>query len=303
MAELRNMAGVRRFRKTVSAVPSLFTTGNIFCGFYSVMESLAGAQSLALGDAARAAEHFDRAAINIGLSVLFDFLDGRIARMTGATSEFGLELDSLADVLSFGVAPALLAYCWGYGLPELHKVAWAVSFIFVVCGALRLARFNVQSRQPNPKLPPKDPAEKKAFVGMPTPASASLIASIVHFWPTPISHTEPVRVPGTSHSLDYRALAVMLLMVVACLSFLMVSTIRYSSLKGFGARTYGPRVLIIGLALMVLLVWFYSRWTLLIFSSIYASHGVLGKFLSALRAARRQSPAERATPEPDKPAP
>lgn len=302
MAEMRNMAGARRFRKTVSAVPSLFTTGNIFCGFYSVMESLAGAQSLALGDAAKAAEHFDRAAINIGLSVLFDFLDGRIARMTGATSEFGLELDSLADVLSFGIAPALLAYCWGYGhgLPELHKMAWAVSFLFVVCGALRLARFNVQSRQLNPKLPPKDPAEKKAFVGMPTPASASLIASIVHFWPTPISHTEPLSIPGIGHSLDHRAMAIALLMLVACLSFLMVSTIRYSSLKGFGARTYGPRALIIGLALMVLLVWFYSRWTLLLLSGIYASHGVLGRFWSALRAARRQSPAERASPEPDK---
>ena len=94
--------------------------------------------------------------------------------MAGATSEFGIELDSIADVLSFGLAPALLAYAWGYGqIAGLHKVAWAVSFLFIICGALRLARFNVQARQPKPDLPPKNPkVDKKAFVGMPIPAAA-----------------------------------------------------------------------------------------------------------------------------------
>jgi len=167
-AQARRMR--HRFRKGVFIIPSLFTTANIFCGFFSVMESLAGVRDLSIGQALTAAEHFDRAAINIGFAALFDFLDGRIARLTGATSEFGIELDSIADVLSFGIAPALLAYSWGYGqVPQLHKLAWAASFIFVICGALRLARFNVQARQPKPNLPPKNPkVDRKAFVGLPT---------------------------------------------------------------------------------------------------------------------------------------
>jgi CDP-diacylglycerol--serine O-phosphatidyltransferase len=133
----------QRFRKGVFVIPSLLTTANIFCGFYSVMESLAGIKALALADQSRgldfvidpgfltaATEHFDRAAIVIGFAALFDLLDGRVARMTNATSEFGLELDSIADVISFGIAPALLAFAWGYGqVPELHNVGWAASFL------------------------------------------------------------------------------------------------------------------------------------------------------------------------------
>src|SRR5215216_5528918 len=185
----------RPSRKAVYVIPSLLTTANIFCGFYSVMESLSGVRWLAAATGTAgssdpaafshaislAADHFDRAAINIGFAALFDLLDGRIARMTNTTSEFGIELDSIADVVSFGVAPAVLAYTWGYGqIPELNKFAWAASFLFLICGALRLARYNVQARQPNPNLPPKNPKEKKAFVGMPIPAGAYLIAAIVH---------------------------------------------------------------------------------------------------------------------------
>jgi CDP-diacylglycerol--serine O-phosphatidyltransferase len=145
-------------RKAVYVIPSLLTTANIFCGFFSVMEALAGAQFLSLGEIGLATEHFDRAAVNIGFAVLFDFLDGSVARLAGATSEFGIELDSIADVISFGIAPAVLAYAWGYGKTDgLHKIAWAASFIFVICGALRLARFNVQARQPKSNLPIKNP--------------------------------------------------------------------------------------------------------------------------------------------------
>ncbi|HSB12024.1 MAG TPA: CDP-alcohol phosphatidyltransferase family protein, partial [Blastocatellia bacterium] len=155
----------QRFRKGVFVVPSLLTTANIFCGFYSLMESIAGAKALAglpgagvdfvySGAVSEATQHFDRAAITIGFAWLFDALDGRVARMTNATSEFGLELDSIADVVSFGIAPALLAFAWGYGqVPELHNVGWAASFLFVICGALRLARFNVQARRPHAGLP------------------------------------------------------------------------------------------------------------------------------------------------------
>jgi CDP-diacylglycerol--serine O-phosphatidyltransferase len=260
------------------------------------MESLAGAQFLSLGQVGAATEHFDRAAVNIGFAVLFDFLDGRIARLTGATSEFGIELDSIADVISFGIAPAVLAFTWGYGhIAGLHKVAWAASFIFVICGALRLARYNVQARQPKPNLPIKNPkAEKKAFVGMPIPAGACLIAAIVHFTPTPLSHRADLRVPFLAFTLNETTFAVGLIILVSCLAFLMVSTIRYSSFKNIGSPNYGPRILILGIALVVLAIWFYSQWSLLIISTLYASHGLVAKFVSLIKP-RRASAIDQST--------
>lgn len=288
----------RGFRKGVFVIPSLLTTANIFCGFYSVMESLAGIKelahalppgaldvtmSLALG---AATEHFDRAAIVIGFAALFDLLDGRVARMTNATSEFGLELDSIADVISFGVAPAVLAFAWGYGqMPELHNVGWAASFLFVICGALRLARFNVQARRPHSNLPPKNPKiDKKAFVGMPIPVGATMIASITHFSPEPLGYG------GSTHIwslwIHPQAYSIALLVLVVCLAFLMISTLRYSSLKNIGVGNRNPRILIIGLALVVTLIWFYSRWVLLIISTVYVSHGVLAKLWSLVKPRR-----------------
>ena len=273
-------------RKAVYVIPSLLTTANIFCGFFSVMESLAGAQFLSLGETGSATEHFDRAAVNIGFAVLFDFLDGSVARLAGATSEFGIELDSIADVISFGIAPAVLAYTWGYGKTEgLHKIAWAASFIFVICGALRLARFNVQARQPKSNLPIKNPkAEKRAFVGMPIPAGACLIAAIVHFTPRPLSQRADLQI--FAWNVDDRAFAVGLIILVACLAFLMVSTIRYSSFKNVGSPRYHPRVLILCIALLVLAIWFYSQWSLLVISTLYASHGLIAKFWSMVKPRR-----------------
>jgi CDP-diacylglycerol--serine O-phosphatidyltransferase len=287
----------QRFRKGVFVIPSLLTTANIFCGFYSVMESLAGVKALALvpppgidlvysGAVSAATEHFDRAAIVIGFAALFDLLDGRVARMTNATSEFGLELDSIADVISFGIAPALLAFAWGYGqMPDLHNVGWAASFLFVICGALRLARFNVQARRPHPNLPPKNPkVDKKAFVGMPIPVGATMIASITHFSPRPLGYGEQTHL--WSLWIGPQAYATALLILVVCLAFLMISTLRYSSLKNIGVGNRNPRILIIGLALVVVLIWFYSRWVLLIISTVYVSHGVLAKLWSLLKPRR-----------------
>jgi CDP-diacylglycerol--serine O-phosphatidyltransferase len=311
----RNQADIQarrlrqRFRKGVFVIPSLLTTANIFCGFYSVMESLAGARFLALvglsngsehlGPTAIAAatEHFDRAAITIGFAALFDLLDGRVARMTDTTSEFGLELDSIADVVSFGIAPALLAFAWGYGeIPDLHNVGWAASFLFVICGALRLARFNVQARRPHTNLPPKNPkVDKKAFVGMPIPVGATMIASLTHFSPRPVGYV------GESHLLSFsigpRFYSTALLVLVVCLAFLMISTLRYSSFKNLGVGNRNPRILIIGLALFVTLIWFYSRYVLLILATVYASHGVIAKIWSLLRP--RRAPAERGDIEMD----
>lgn len=288
LPEARRPVKRRRDRKVVLMVPSIVTTGNIFCGFLSVTESLAGSQALSLGHVTAATEHFDRAAISIGLSYLFDFLDGRIARMTGTTTEFGVELDSIADVLSFGIAPALLAYTWGYGtLPQFHKIGWAISFVYLICGALRLARFNVQARQPNPKLPPKNPkVDKKAFVGMPIPAGAALIAAITHFTPTPFiaGYQASVTFAGQEIGVGQRIMAIGLLILTGCLAFLMVSTIRYSSFKGgAGVQRYHPRVLFLALTLLVLAIWLYSRWFLLGLAVLYVAHGVIGKIWGMLR--------------------
>jgi CDP-diacylglycerol--serine O-phosphatidyltransferase len=294
----------RTDRKLVFAVPSLLTTGNIFCGFYSITESLLGSQAFALHDISSATEHFDRAAINIGFAYLFDALDGRIARMTGATTEFGVELDSIADVASFGIAPALLAFAWGYGtIPQLHKIAWAVSFVFVVSGALRLARFNVQARGHNQTAALKNrKIDKKAFVGMPIPAGAALIAAIVHFWPVPLVATDlSFSLAGRTVAVDSMTLGIALLILTACLAALMVSTIRYSSFKGVGAGKYHPRVLVLGLTLLVVAIWFYSRWSLLILSSVYVLHGVVGKAWSLMRAWRRGGGSDRARLELDEP--
>jgi CDP-diacylglycerol--serine O-phosphatidyltransferase len=294
-----------KLRKAVFLVPSLFTVGNIFCGFYSVTESLAGAQALSLHDLATATEHFDRAAINIGFAYLFDGLDGRIARMTHASTEFGVELDSIADVVSFGIGPAILAFTWGYGMmPQLHKIAWAVSFLFLICGALRLARFNVQAHKPAPKLVSGNPkTDKKAFVGMPIPAGAALIAAIVHFTPMPISSRTgfSFSIAGQPIVLDSVVFGGAMIFLVAFLGFLMVSTIRYSSFKGMGARRYHPRVLFLGLTLVILAIWFYSRWTLLLLAVTYVSHGLLSKLWSVSRFFRRRKggPGEQARLELD----
>jgi CDP-diacylglycerol--serine O-phosphatidyltransferase len=293
---------MRRSRKAVYVIPSLLTTGNIFCGFYSMMESLAGMKWLALapfsnvdtyvGDNAiqMAADHFDRAAITIGFAALFDLLDGRVARMTNTTSEFGIELDSIADVVSFGLAPAVLAFAWGYGqVPDLRNIGWAASFLFLICGALRLARFNVQARQHNPNLPPKNPkVDKKAFVGLPIPFGAAMIASLAHFSPTPVAYITDKQIlfAGQTITISPQVFATGLAVIVILLAFLMVSTLRYSSFKNVGVGNRNPRILILAIALVVLAIWFQSRWALLIISTIYVAHGIIGKLWSLVKPRR-----------------
>jgi CDP-diacylglycerol--serine O-phosphatidyltransferase len=301
---------MRRSRKAVYVIPSLLTTANIFCGFYSIMESLRAVSAIGLGtysgdllngfisesQVALATEHFDRAAITIGFAALFDLLDGRVARMTNTTSEFGIELDSIADVVSFGLAPAVLAFAWGYGqVPDLRNVGWAASFLFLICGALRLARFNVQARQTKPNLPPKNPkVDKKAFVGLPIPLGAAMIASLVHFSPRPVTEIKTIQPPfsGQLLSVNAQLLATAFAALVICLAFLMVSTLRYSSFKNVGTQKTNPRVLILALALVGLLIWFYSRWVLLLVSTVYVAHGVIGKLWSLIRVRRHAAPSE-----------
>ncbi|HAR95307.1 MAG TPA: CDP-diacylglycerol--serine O-phosphatidyltransferase [Deltaproteobacteria bacterium] len=181
----------KRKRKTIYLLPNLLTSASLFCGFYAMVAAVD--------------KRFVHGAIAIFVSAIFDALDGRVARMTGSTSRFGVEYDSLSDVIAFGVAPGLLVYMWalkGYG-----RFGWLAAFLYVACGALRLARFNIQA----------ETVQKNYFLGLPIPAAASCIAASVLFS------------AKLGYSAEIRQIA-MPIMVYA-LAFLMVSDIRYFSLK------------------------------------------------------------------------
>ena len=175
----------------VAVLPSMFTVANLFCGYASIVYSTRG--------------DFDTAAVFIGVSMVVDVLDGFFARLTNSQSAFGAELDSLADVVSFGLAPAILAFTWG--LWPLGRIGWAVGFIYVAAAAMRLARFNIQSSVHT---------DKRYFVGTPSPAAASVIASTVWLYP---------------YGLQDPRVAALALPMVLVPGFLMVSTIRFRSLK------------------------------------------------------------------------
>src|SRR5438477_245477 len=206
----------RKLRKGMYILPSLFTTANIAAGYYAILQVTHGNFTDFW--------HFDNAAKAIGFAVLFDGLDGRIARMTKTSSDFGRELDSLADVITFGVAPALLGWMWGFRLlpqltnPALHtkllQLGAIASFLFLIAGTSRLARFNI-TVNPQPSNPGRP--GKKYFVGMPIPAGAGVIAAIVHF-----SHGDPLLWWGS---------ALTWLIVVVLAGYLMVSTWRFYSFK------------------------------------------------------------------------
>src|SRR6266853_5735130 len=169
----------RKLRKGMYILPSLFTTANIAAGYYAILQVTHGNFTDFW--------HFDNAAKAIGFAVLFDGLDGRIARMTKTSSDFGRELDSLADVITFGVAPAMLAWSWGFRqlpavlapqlLSKLGQLGAIASFLFLMAGTSRLARFNITDN-PQPSNPGRP--GKKYFVGMPIPAGAGVIAAVVH---------------------------------------------------------------------------------------------------------------------------
>ncbi|HEX5228905.1 MAG TPA: CDP-diacylglycerol--serine O-phosphatidyltransferase, partial [Bryobacteraceae bacterium] len=217
----------RRPRRAAYALPTLFTAGNIFLGFLAILRSVEGALLAASGQLG-ANPHFEVAAKAIGAAVVLDGLDGRIARMTNTTSAFGREMDSLADVVTFGIAPAVLAYAWGVqfvtagGFLQDHRAGYFLAFIFLLCGAARLARFNVQTN-PVPANPGR--ADRKYFVGLPIPAAAGMVAAVVY--------------ANDSVPLQWWILSAFWLALLALLSFLMVSTWRYPSFKEVNLR--GPR--------------------------------------------------------------
>jgi CDP-diacylglycerol---serine O-phosphatidyltransferase len=267
----------RGLKKGLYLIPSAFTAANIAMGFLSVMSSLRGFQLLGgpNPDVWGAAAHFDTAAIAIGFALLFDMVDGRIARLTKTTTEIGIQLDSIADVVTFGLAPAVLAYVWGYGVSlsqgkELHQLAWFVSFMYLMCGAFRLARFNVQASRPRVLAEGAVKTDKKNYVGLPIPVAGGFIAALVHFSPVPLIYFGPERA---------RIYAGLLMVVVGVLSVMMVSTLRFSSFKTVGTSTRSMRPIILALAVLVL-VFLYSQYVLLAIVVMYILYGVLSRIAS-----------------------
>ena len=267
----------RGLRKGLYLIPSLFTAGNIGMGFVSVMASLRGFQLLggATPDLAAAAAHFDTAAVAIGWALLFDMLDGRIARMTKTTTEIGIQLDSIADVVTFGLAPAVLAYVWGYGASltegtDLHRLALFLSFMYLMCGAFRLARFNVQASRPRILAEGTPKVDKKNFVGLPIPVAGGLIAALVHFSPVPLTYFGPERA---------RIYSGLLMVLVGLLSMMMVSTLRFSSFKTVGTRTRSMRTIILAVT-VGMLIFLYSQYVLLGIVITYILHGLLARLAS-----------------------
>lgn len=200
-------------RKGIYILPNLFTAGSLFAGFYCMVSTLNG--------------DYKTAALWILASSIFDGLDGKVARLTGTSSKFGVEFDSLADVVSFGAAPGLLMYCWA--LKPFGRLGWLAGFLFLACAALRLARFNVQV----------ETVESRRFVGLPTPAAASMVSATVllfyHMgWPS-----------------SYIKVAILVL--IYFLALLMVSNVRYNSFKDPGLIKRQPFAFLV-LAILLLIV-------------------------------------------------
>jgi CDP-diacylglycerol--serine O-phosphatidyltransferase len=267
--------------KGLYILPSIFTTGNIAAGYYAILEVVHASLDLVHASGTTAG-HLDNAAKAIGFAVLFDGLDGRVARMTGTSSDFGRELDSLADVITFGVAPAMLAWTWGFHLlPTSELPDWRIkltqlgaiaSFLFLVAGASRLARFNITTNaQPsNPGRP-----GKKYFVGMPIPAGAGVIAAVVHF--------------QGGMPLDSWYTAIVWLTLVAAVGYLMVSTWRFYSFKDIDFRSRHPFRLIILFGALFASIWFFSKPVLFGVALLYMFSGVFWRLQWMLRR-RPQAP-------------
>jgi CDP-diacylglycerol--serine O-phosphatidyltransferase len=258
------------------ALPTIFTVGTLFCGYYCLMKTVQ-AISLPPEAATEAARLYDHAALAIGLAVFTDGMDGRIARMTNAVSEFGREIDSLADVITFGVAPATLAFAWGIRGPELHPESWLadwlprlgylIAFLYLTCGAARLARFNVQ-KNPRPKNPGRP--GRRYFVGLPIPPAAGMLAAVVHF-----CGGEPIH--------RWWPFGVLWLALIGLLAFLMVSTWRYSSFKDISVLQIPSLVMVIVFATVIYLIWNFSQPVLLSMASAYVASGIATRGAGMLR--------------------
>jgi len=240
-----NQQSLRRkhLGRSIFVLPSLFTVGNIFCGYYAILATMHG--------------NYHQAAYAIGIAIILDMTDGLVARLTNSSTDFGLQLDSLADVISFGIAPSILVLVWGLSAVD-NRLAWTAAFTFTICGAMRLARFNIQT------------GHLKHFVGLPIPAAGGTIAAIVQFLEDPIKN--PL---GGS----------LMVAGVFFLALLMISRIRYSSLKQFTLGKKSHLVILI-IALVAALIYNYSRPTLLVLALGYSISGPVVRLYSFLHRKR-----------------
>ncbi len=258
----------RRLRRGTYILPSLFTAFNMALGYYAIWHAFNGSTAKPW--------QFDNAAKAIGFAILFDGLDGMIARLTHTASDFGRELDSLADVITFGVAPALLAWVWGFQtLAPIYSNEWpsrlvqagAIStFLFLVAGASRLARFNIQAN-PQPSNPGRP--GRKYFVGMPIPAGAGLVAATVHF--------------ANGAPLTLWWLAIIWLAFVLAAAFLMVSTWRFYSFKGIDIRSRRSFRLLPIIAGLIAAIWYFSEYVLFILALAYMLSGVVARLIYVVK--------------------
>ncbi|NPU91972.1 MAG: CDP-diacylglycerol--serine O-phosphatidyltransferase [Gammaproteobacteria bacterium] len=227
-------------RRGIYLLPNLFTTGALFSGFYAIVAAMNGL--------------FETAAIAIFISMIFDGLDGRVARMTNTQSEFGAQYDSLSDCISFGIAPALVAYAWS--LSTLGKVGWMVAFVYAACAALRLARFNVQI----------DSADKRYFTGLPSPSAAAVVAGMVWL--------------GTSLQIEGSGavVSVAAAVITAFAAVMMVSNVRYNSFKELDFKGRVPFFVILVVVLAIAVIFSYPAGVLWGLFLVYALSGPLTSF-------------------------
>jgi len=247
-----------RVRKGIYILPNLITLSSMFFGFYSIVASLNA--------------DFERAAWAIMIASIFDVLDGWVARITHTATRFGIEIDSLSDVISFGVAPGVLVYTWT--LSSFGKIGWLGSFFLVACAALRLARFNIQMGG----------AEKKHFTGLPTPASALVIATTVLAYDEVIEILENLKLVGLADVIgkDYWVLGLTFL-----LAGLMVSNITFHSLKEANLRERRPFGILVIIAAFLAVVAYHPALVLFLVSISYV---VVGIVEAAYGLARRRKP-------------
>lgn len=257
MRTKRKERSERTKKKGIYVLPNLFTSASLFCGFYAIIASIHG--------------RYETAAIAILISCLLDGLDGKIARLTNSTSQFGVEYDSLSDLVVFGVAPALLAFQWA--LNPFGRLGWLACFMYVICGALRLARFNVQ----------KNTVEAKYFKGLPIPAAASFVSSAVLF---------TTALGGLAESRHF-----LIIIMIYILSFLMVSSIDYPSFKEFELRKQKPFNVLVGFILIFIVIAYKPKIMLFFILVLYILSGpVITMYRSQKKLAAANSHLNKITP-------
>jgi CDP-diacylglycerol---serine O-phosphatidyltransferase len=254
---LHRSASKLRLRRGIHLLPCIFTVANLMCGYYVIRVAVDGN-----------ALDFDNAALALWLAWIFDALDGAVARAMGTNSAFGKEFDSLADIVTFGIAPMILAYVWALRvivLPgseetaHLIQLGWLIGLFYVVCCAWRLARFNLQVTKPG---------ENRYFAGMPAPAGALMVAALVHFDDRPI---------------QYVRWSLLFLLLLVVLGILMLSTVRHYSFKNIHWARRRPSITVILVTLFLAAIIYFSRISLLVLAGTYVAHGITLQFIRTVR--------------------